>query len=170
MSCAKFSIAICELHHPSLHGMDSNSTPGIDEHYIASYIIEPDDFINCIQECQGIAASMMRIYARVRLPKHGKIRNYKKLVERPEYFQPQLVQLTQLQPGDECVAAIKTHLIIRIQRRWRSFASRRKQILHRRMQPQAIAIRQTTGQWPPELRKFPCLYNVKKSEMRAHVA
>jgi hypothetical protein len=157
MSAANFSIAICELHHPALHGVDSNSTPGIDGHYLASYVIDPEDFINDPEECRALAAMARSHYARSCPKKHDKLRNYAKLVRRPEYFQPQLVQLTQLQPGDECVAAIKTHLIIRLQRRWRAFAAKKRRIIHKRMHPTALAIRERTGQWPLELRTLPRL-------------
>jgi hypothetical protein len=163
MSAAKLSIAICELHHPALHGQDSNSTPGIDGHYIASYVIDPDEFINDPEECNAISAMARNHYAQ-RCPRgHNRLRNYRSLVTRPEYFQPQLVQLTQLQPGEECVAAIKTHLITRMQRRWRAFAANRRRILHKRMQPGALAVRETTGQWPEEIRTIPRLGKLKQA-------
>ena len=157
-----YTIAICELHHPSIHGIDNNSTPGIDGHYIASYVIEPEDFMNDIEDCVGVASSMRNDYNRRRLYNHDKIRNYKKIVERPEYLQPQLVYLIELEPGNECVAIIKTHLIVRIQRRWRAFVAKRKLIIQKRMRTRAIAIRERTGLWPLGLRELPRLCMMKK--------
>lgn len=163
MPATKFSIAICELHHPALHGIDARSTPGIDGHYLASYVLDPEEFVNDPEESQAITAMARSHYARSCPRKHDKVRNYRKLVGRPEYFQPQLVQLTQLEPGDECVAAIKTHLITRVQRRWRAFSAHRRRILHKRMQPEALAVRETTGQWPQELRTMPRLGKLKQA-------
>ena len=157
MSTTKFSIAFCELHHPILHGHNQNSSQDIDTHYIATYVIKPEDFINEYGDCQMISEMIRCNYLQHCPSQHNKIRNYKKLVRRPEYFQPQLVQLVKLLPGNECVAIIKTYLIIRLQRFWRIFIKKRNQIIHMRMQPESLVMRETTGQWPQKLSIMPCL-------------
>jgi len=49
---------------------------------------------------------------------HSSIRNYKNIVEHPNYYKIELVETEEL-PGGECVCTIKTNAIKRFQRRWK---------------------------------------------------
>ena len=41
---AKYAIAICELHNTNLHGTTMDSSNDIENHYLASYILTPEEF------------------------------------------------------------------------------------------------------------------------------
>jgi hypothetical protein len=147
MVASNLSLALCEFHHKDIHGLNNSSSKDINNHYIASYVIDPYDFINDPEDCNRLSKMMRSSYKKNSYDNHDAIRNYKIIVKRPEYYNIQLVELNYLQPGNECVAFIKTHLIVRLQRRWRKFALHRQKNLNKRKSYNSISSRETSGRW-----------------------
>jgi hypothetical protein len=85
---------------------------------------------------------------------HPFIRNYKHIIQRPTYIQPEIAQCIYLS-GDECVAILKTFWIRIIQRTWKRVFQTRREILRKRMLPQNLRERETHGKWPMTCRYYP---------------
>jgi hypothetical protein len=147
MVASNLSLAFCEIHHKDIHGLNQSSSYDINNHYIASYVIEPDEFINDSGDLKRLSKIMHNSYKKYNYDCHSTIRNYKMIAKRSEYYNIQLVELNYLQPGNECVAFIKTHLIVRLQRRWRKFALHRQKLLNKRKSYHSITSRETSGRW-----------------------
>ena len=78
--------------------------------------------------------------------KHPFIRNYRRIVLRPEYIQPEIAECITLSSG-ESVAILKTFWIRIIQRVWRRVLLERKVVLEKRSTPGELYYRQTRGKW-----------------------
>jgi hypothetical protein len=78
--------------------------------------------------------------------KHPFIRNYRRIVLRPEYIQPEIAECIILSSG-ESVAILKTFWIRIIQRAWRRVLLERKVVLEKRSTPGELYYRQTRGKW-----------------------
>lgn len=159
-SNSRYSIALCELHNKRLHGMTQDSSPDIQNHYLASFVFDNEEFYD--NEWKGLIANMRTAYSQRRNIKHDSIRNYKNIVNDPNYFNLDIVELTELE-GGELIATKKTHLLKIIQRKWRKIHHERKRILQGRKTPRALEERRITGQWPKHLRQWPIIYKVKQA-------
>ena len=78
--------------------------------------------------------------------KHPFIRNYRQIVLRPEYIQPEIAECIIL-PTGESVAILKTFWIRIIQRTWRRILLERNAVLKKRSTPCELYYRQTRGKW-----------------------
>jgi len=144
----RFTLALCELHHPTLHGFDDESSPDINGHYLASYTFDADDFYR--NEWKAVAALMRISYATREIPPHALVRNYAQVHCAPEYSSLQLVETKELE-GGECVAALKTGIIKKIQRSWRRTLAELKVVMEKRKAIKNLKHRETTGRWPSGL-------------------
>lgn len=147
MVASTLSLAFCEIHHNDIHGLNNSSSYDINNHYIATYVIEPDEFINDFRDLKQLSKMMRDSYKKHSYYSHNTIRNYNKIVKDPKYYNIQLVKLDYLKPGNECVAFIKTHLIVRLQRRWRKIYLHRQTQLNKRKSYYSISSRETSGKW-----------------------
>lgn len=154
VSIPKYSIALCELHNKCLHGMTSDSSPNIQNHYLASFVFDNEEFYD--NEWQGVAANMRTAYSQRPNIKHDNIRNYKNIVSDPNYFNLDIVALNEME-GGEIVATKKTHLLKMIQKKWRKMYHERQRVLKGRTSIRALDERRLTGQWPKGLRTYPTL-------------
>ena len=112
-------IAICEIFNQNIHGKTNQSTPGIDSHILVNNTLTIDEFMN--NEWVIMLDMMRQSYQSYspNIKQHPYIRNYKHIVNDPRYYKLDIVQ-TQMLEGGECVAVIKTGLLKKLQRRWRS--------------------------------------------------
>lgn len=150
---SRFTLALCEIHNTGMHGKDASSTPGIEGHYIASVTFDPEEFYT--NDWRAVCAMMRTHYAtNPSLKNHVDIRNYANIVDDPRYFALNLVETTML-PGGECVAAIKTNALKRVQKAWKKAVRERKEVTKKRMAPSALRYRETHGKWPTELQAWP---------------
>lgn len=78
--------------------------------------------------------------------KHPFIRNYRQIVLRPEYIQPEIAECIIL-PTGESVAILKTFWIRIIQRAWRRVLLERVATMKKRSSPSELYYRQTRGKW-----------------------
>ena len=78
--------------------------------------------------------------------KHPFIRNYRQIVLRPGYIQPEIAECIIL-PTGESVAILKTFWIRIIQRAWRRVLLERATILKKRSTPCELYYRQMRGKW-----------------------
>ena len=155
ITMAKYAIAICELHNTNLHGKTMDSSNDIENHYLASYILTPEEFYG--NEWHDIIENMKNMYENSENNlTHSNIRNYKHIIENKEYFTPNIVDLTYL-PGNECVASLKTNWLKRVQKEWRRVYNCRKEIENGRKTISAQKERQLTGNWPKHLRNWPMM-------------
>jgi len=78
--------------------------------------------------------------------KHPFIRNYRQIVLRPGYIQPEIAECIIL-PSGESVAILKTFWIRIIQRAWRRVLLERAATMKKRSTPAELYYRQTHGKW-----------------------
>ena len=150
---SRFTLALCEIHNEGMHGKNESSTPGIEGHYLASVTFDPEEFYT--NDWRAIAAMMRTHYAtHSHLKNHGSIRNYTNIVDDPNYFTLNIIEMKELQ-GGECVAAIKTNSLKRVQKAWKKAIKERKEIIKKRSQVAALKYRETHGKWPNDLMKWP---------------
>jgi len=78
--------------------------------------------------------------------KHPFIRNYRQIVLRPGYIQPEIAECIILSTG-ETVAILKTFWIRIVQRAWRRVFLERTATMKKRSTPAELYYRQTRGKW-----------------------
>ena len=142
------SLAICELFHPVLHGIDENSSPDIINHFLIYTAIEVDDFYNKEYVYEEIHLRRYRNAALRLLNMHTQTQNKK-------HMRLEIVQAHELQPGQESVAILKTFWLRIVQRCWKKVFRARKELIKQRGSIRALRERARLGCWAPHLRQWP---------------
>jgi hypothetical protein len=86
--------------------------------------------------------------------KHDIIRNYRQIISKNDYIQPQLAEVLNL-PSGECIAIIKTIWLKVVQRAWRRLLNQRRDVINKRMSPMSLHFREVHGKWPCECGYYP---------------
>lgn len=161
---SRFTLAVCEIHNTKLHGFTQGSSRDIKGHYLVTYNIDVNEFMNDIEECQDILNAMEDWYDENenKTLYHDYIRNYSNIVRNPKYFQIHIVEMKELE-GNEYVASLKTYLINIIQRRWRKYYANKQKIINERKRPFALLTRELTGKYPKGLNNLP---NIRKHKFK----
>jgi len=135
-------LALCELFCPRIHGVDNNSTPGIENHFLIHTVFDSKEFY---------ASSYKEDEANIRRkwPRHHYNQRHIRL---------EIVQMDQLAPGGEHVAYFKTFWLRIVQRRWKKVFKARKELWLKRSSIKALQEKQRTGHWPVGLRKVPVFH------------
>jgi len=148
-----YKLAICEMFNPIIHGQDENSSPQIHTHFLVYTIIDLPDFYS---DAYVSETNCLRRYLRAVKILHGSlhetIRNYERVTN--TYTRLEIIQ-TDILPGQETVAYLKTFWLRIVQRRWKKIYKARQEILAQRNSIRAIQEKQRTGQWPIALRHWP---------------
>ena len=138
-----YQLALCELFDPRYHGLDENSSPAIDQHFLIYMEIEPNVF-----QANSYKADERRLQRFWR--NNGSALNYNKKQIRLEIICADL-----LTPGGEEVAYLKTFWLRIVQRCWKKVFKARQEVIKKRSTMRALQIKQRTGQWPEGLRHYP---------------
>ena len=93
--------------------------------------------------------------------KSSVIRNWSAIVQRSNYFEPQLAQCIRLDTG-ETVCIIKTFWLRIIQRTWKKVFKQIQQVRNKRIQISALLFREMHGTWPQHCRYMPQLRGMLK--------
>ena len=153
-------LAICEIWNPTIHGQDTTSSPNIAGQFLVHSIIDLEEFEelgfdDIIQMLTEGYHAYLSVWDDGRIEMaHPFIRNYQTIVRGDDYIKLDIVAVDELQ-GLEHVAYIKTHWIRLVQRCWKRIFKERKLMLAKRGSPKALRIRETTGQWPKDMRIWP---------------
>ena len=147
-----YSLAICEIFNKNIHGFDDRSTPDMNERILASYTFTNDEFMD-IDEWLPILANMRIAYSQYpdNIKEHSNIRNYKQIVDNPDYYKLDIVKLEEM-PGGETSAVIKTGGIKQFQKIWRKYKKHQNELIQKRSNVQNLRHRETTGKWPKDCR------------------
>jgi hypothetical protein len=146
-------LAICELYNPCIHGHDEASSPGINGHFLCSYIIPHDTefnpreypFIFLLQsrnrnvewdihntgywkQTNDGAALDPDVAASFLKYGHPLVRNYWNIIRKRGARMLELVKLVELEPGGECVCVLKTFWLRIFQRRIRTWIQNKKRV------------------------------------------
>ena len=115
---AAYSLAICELFNPTLHGLTTESSPNINGQYLVQSSFTMDEFME--DEWTDVLDMMKSQYASypIHYKKNDYIRNYKHIIESNQYFKLDIVKMIEL-PGVETVGIIKTNGLKRFQKNYR---------------------------------------------------
>ena len=119
-----YCIAICELFNENIHGTSSRSTTDINQRFIASYILSNEEFMDK-NEWQNMLENMKNAYSQYSQSAkcHPTIRNYSNIVNNPNYYKLEIVQVQEM-PGGELTAVIKTGYIKTLQRKLKKYINR----------------------------------------------
>lgn len=150
----KYKLAMCSIFNPKIYGVDENSTPGIETHYIVIYLIDIDEFYNneYIDILDLINREQMYLYRVHNQCPHPIIRNYNAITNNT--IKLDIVKCDEL-TGQECVGYVKTFWLKIVQRRWKKVFKERNEMLKARSSLAVLKERQQTGQWPKHLRQWP---------------
>ena len=171
-----FRIVLCEIYNQYIHGSCDGDDPMINSHYLIigkfnpyyeSYYSDDDDEATNsdneseydneddydrdsmqIDEIMTLHTDKYRsqfIRHTVRY-KHPFIRNYRQIVLRPEYIQPEIAQCIVLSSG-ESVAILKTFWIRIVQRTWKRVFLERTALMKKRCSPSELYYRSIRGKW-----------------------
>ena len=140
------SLAICELFHPVLHGVDENSSPNINEHFLIYTTIEVDDFYNKAYVSEENHLRRYRNATLRLLNMHTQINKHMRL---------EIIQAYDLEPGRESIAILKTFWLRIVQRCWKKVFRTRKELIKQRSSIRALHERARLGSWAPHLRHWP---------------
>jgi len=149
-----YKLAICEVFHPVIHGVNENSDPQIHTQFLVYTLIDLVDFYSNAYISE---ANSLRRYRRAVEILHGSqphptLRDYQRVNQ--NHLRIEIIQVDRLS-GQEQVAYLKTFWVRLVQRRWKKIYKARKEIAARRMQIAALRERERTGQWPVALRAWP---------------
>lgn len=175
LSRRKLNLVVCEMYNKFIHGYDENSYDDVKGHYLCMHVsrnksifderdtesdLEDDDYQReqlyengeChINDIVDLHSAYYINYVKNPTRKHDIIRNYRRIISKNDYIQPQLAEVLNL-PSGECVAIIKTMWLKVVQRAWRRFCNSRKEVINKRKNPTAIHFREIHGKWPRECR------------------
>ena len=150
-------LAICELFYPNIHGTirdNWNSTPylihstiPLSEFYDKSY----EEIISMLKDGYRLITAYGGIGT------HPFIRNYKLIIQDPNYICINIIEQNELSTGEH-VACLKTFWIKIIQRTWKKIFKQRREIDNKRKCLTSLNYRETHGKWPKELNIYPKLY------------
>ena len=161
---SKYSLVLCEIHNPQMHGFTANSDPNICGHYLMigefdfdSFICgDPDNLLSMEGTIDSFNENLTLLMRNSRYHYHPTIRNYKNIVLRENYIRPEIAECVTLS-GNERVTILKTFWIRIIQRAWKRIFRERYNILIMRMNVRSLFIWQQTGKWPLHCRNLPGL-------------
>lgn len=149
-------LAVCEIFHPKIHGFDENSSPEILNHFMVNYSINTDEFMNKadFEELQNDLEFLNYEYnnasTKLKLQESDCIiRNYKNIINHPQYPHIDIVDIKRLSYGDEDVAILKTCWLRIFQRKCRSYCNYKKALIKHMRKPSSIMHREIHGKWPP---------------------
>jgi hypothetical protein len=153
-----YTLAICEIFHPQLHGHDENSSPSINNEFLVYSQIDLSDFYNQsylaeIRSLKRYVNAIQRLHGTLDTT-HPAIRNYTAVTNK--CIRLEIIQ-TNILAGQEEVAYLKTFWLRIVQRRWKKIYKMRKALIAQRSHIRSITERERTGQWPIHLRDWPYL-------------
>jgi hypothetical protein len=148
-----YKLALCEVFHPDIHGLDENSNPQIHSQFLVYTLIDLEDFYSNAYLSE---ANSLRRYRRAAEILHGSqphptLRAYHRVNQ--NHLRIEIIQVDMLS-GQEQVAYLKTFWVRIIQRRWKKIYKARKDLLKQRMQIASLRERERTGKWPRALRTW----------------
>ena len=155
---SRTELAICEIFNPSIHGINDNSSYGINGHFLVHNTISLDDwysysFHDIITVLRDAYDHYIRAWGN-RLPQHPIVLNYEAIIQGCKYIKLDIVVIDELE-GRECVAYIKTHWLRLVQRSWKKIYKQRQEIIRFRMKPSSLIKREMTGKWPKQSKIMP---------------
>ena len=161
---SKYSLVLCEIHNPQMHGFAEDSDPSVCGHYLMigefdfdSFICgDPDNLLSMEGTIDSFNENLTQLMRIGRYQLHPTIRNYKNIVLRENYIRPEIAECITLS-GNERVAILKTFWIRIIQRTWKRVFQERYNVLMMRMNIQSLHMWQQTGKWPLYCRNLPGL-------------
>jgi hypothetical protein len=155
---SRTELAICEIFNPSIHGINDNSSYGINGHFLVHNTISLDDWYSySFHDIITVLRDAYDLYIRAwgnRLPQHPIVLNYEAIIQGCKYIKLDIVVIDELE-GRECVAYIKTHWLRLVQRRWKKIYKQRQEIIRFRMKPSSLIKREQTGKWPKQSKIMP---------------
>jgi len=181
---SKFNIVVCEIYNPNIHGIDENSDPEIQGHYLAHYVCdydyslvktgpyvsdsdetddeeEDDDDDENTSSIYEIIDSFKEHISNDIIPNNNRsihpfIRNYKTIISNEHYIKPEIAKCVYLK-GDECVAILKTFWLRIVQRTWKRIFKEKKATIALRLTPKSLNYRERNGKWPLNCCRLPRL-------------
>jgi len=142
---SNYCLAICEYHHPELHGSTYNQYPYLKNTFLLTIKITLDEFYD--NEYITILDQMCAYYETMSLSKHPILTNYETIIHNSKYFQIHIAQPIELETG-ETLAIIKTHTSICIlQRKWKTYYKKLMETARKRAHPTSILYRKIHGKW-----------------------
>jgi hypothetical protein len=155
---SRTELAICEIFNPSIHGINDNSSYGINGHFLVHNTISLDDWYSySFHDIITVLRDAYDLYIRAwgnRLPQHPIVLNYEAIIQGCKYIKLDIVVIDELE-GRECVAYIKTHWLRLVQRSWKKIYKQRQEIIRFRMKPSSLIKREQTGKWPKQSKIMP---------------
>lgn len=153
----QYSLGICELFHPLIHGFSENSDRNIVGKFLLYEIFEPEEFY------EGEYLTMLELHYNAyntfyvrRIEAHPTIRNYHNIIENNNYYKIDIVE-SEVLPTLETVCVIKTFWIKLIQRKWKKIYKQRMEILAKIKNPKILMKREYYGKFPIGLNRYPGL-------------
>jgi hypothetical protein len=155
---SRTELAICEIFNPSIHGINDNSSYGINGHFLVHNTISLDDWYSySFHDIITVLRDAYDLYIRAwgnRLPQHPIVLNYEAIIQGCKYIKLDIVVIDELE-GRECVAYIKTHWLRLVQRRWKKIYKQRQEIIKLRARVPSLINREQTGKWPKQSKIMP---------------
>lgn len=149
-------LAVCEIFHPKIHGFDKNSSPEVLNHFMVNYSINREEFMNKadFDELQEDLEILNHAYSNaltnLKLQENDCIiRNYKNIINHPQYPCVDIVDIKRLEPGEEDVAILKTCWLRIFQRKFRAYNNYKKALILHKKRISSIMYREIHGKWPP---------------------
>jgi hypothetical protein len=147
-----YELGIVDIFHPITHGLDENSSKGIENHFLC-YLTFPyyefeeeryndleEDLANLVEQRQKKIDSMVN-----ENKQHPTIRNYFQIMNKG--YNIEIVQNFDYN-GEETIAIIKTCWLKIFQRKWKNFYKKRKEFIKKAKNIHNLHYRQIHGRFP----------------------
>jgi hypothetical protein len=119
-SHSKYSLLLCELHHPQLHGKTNDSEPNIEYHYLVNEVFNVVDMFDgfTLNHCIKHLKNHYKLLKLNVMDIHPGIRNYNSIISNINYIKPEIAEYIIL-PTQEAIAILKTFWLRIIQKKWK---------------------------------------------------
>lgn len=143
---SSYCLAICEIHHPKLHGSEYETYPYMRNTYLVRDIITLEEFYSDEYK-QFLGTRIETPEQHIHCEEHPHIRNYGSILATPSYWQIQIIEENELSTG-ETVGIIKTRTTLSVfQRLWRKYYEKKQREIQKRKHPNALLYRKLHGKW-----------------------
>ncbi len=159
-----YDLLVCEIYNPEIHG---NGSTEVHSHYLLftrfqksidelNDILDDDLIENFMtykklddvyEVCNFLKEQYKNLLnERNKKINHPLIRNYTEIIDKHNYFKPEIGEIIEL-PTGERVCILKTFWLRLIQRRWKNAYKKQREIIQYRSNPSNFMRYQMTGKW-----------------------
>jgi hypothetical protein len=147
---SKYKLAICQLFHPQLHGLTSNSSNDIHNHFLVYEMVSIEDFYNPEYILDIMNFNYIVYYNLdnsnliMKYDNYTRVRNYDKILNYYKTYSLDIIIYDELE-GREAVGYLKTFWLKIFQRKWKFYYKKLQEEIQRKKRIKYLMKREIQG-------------------------